>query len=77
MKEKHKRGITARESSTSCNIKKHSNKKKAYTDGSKCTGRKIGFTAVIVDITRRVTLPDEASIYTAEMTAMREIQKKD
>ena len=59
---------------------KHSNNKEAYTDGSKSTGRKLSFAAVLEGITRRGTLPEEASIHTAEMiaikTAMRQIQKK-
>ena len=38
-------------------------------------GRKVGFAAVYADITRRGALPEEASIHTAEMTAMRMIQK--
>ena len=45
----------------------HSNKKEAYTDGSKSTGRKVGFAAVFTDITRRGALPEEASIHTVEM----------
>ena len=43
--------------------RKHSNSKKAYTDESKSTGRKVGFAAVFED--------------TAEMTAMRKIQKRE
>ena len=53
----------------------------AYTDGSKSTGRKIGFAAEFADITRRETLPEETSIHTAEMKAikisMKEIQKRE
>ena len=37
---------------------------------------KVGFAAVFMDITRG-TLPEEAFIHTAEMTAMREIQKRE
>ena len=55
----------------------HSNFKEAYTDGSKNTGRKKVFAAVFADITRRVALSEEASIHTAEMTAMREIKKRE
>ena len=55
---------------------KHSNNKEAYTDGSKSTGRKVGFAVVFTDITRRGALPEETSIHTAEITAMREIQKR-
>ena len=47
---------------------KHINMKETYTDGSKSTGRKVGFAAVFTDITRRGSLPEEASIHTAEMT---------
>ena len=58
----------------------HSNNKEAYTDRPKSRRRKVDFTAVFADITRRGALPEEASIHTAEMTtiifAMREIQKK-
>ena len=43
-------------------------------------GIKVNFSAVIMDITRRGALPKEASIHTAEMTAiktaLREIQKR-
>ena len=55
---------------------KHNNNKEAYTDGSKSTGSKVGFVAVSADITRRRALPEEASIHTVKMTAMREIQKR-
>ena len=59
----------------------NSNFKKAYTDGSKSTGRKVDFAAVFADITRSETLPEEASIHKAEMTAikigMREIKKRE
>ena len=54
----------------------HSNNKEAYSDEWKSTEKKVGFAAVFVDITRRGALPVETSILTAEMTAMREIQKK-
>ena len=57
------------------------NSKEAYTDWSKSTGRKVGFAAVVKDITRRGTLPEDASIHTDEITAikitMREIQKRE
>ena len=55
---------------------KNSNSKEAYTDGSKSTGKKVGYAAIITDTTRRGELPEEASIHTAEMTAMKEIKKK-
>ena len=54
----------------------HSNNKEAYTDGSKNTERAVGFAAVFLDITSKRLLPEETTIPTAEMTAMREIQKK-
>ena len=60
---------------------KHSNNKKAYSERSKSTGRKVGFAAVFTDITKRGALPEETSIYIAEMKAikkvMREIQKRE
>ena len=59
---------------------KHSSSKKAYTDGSKSTGRKVGCAAILTDITRKGSLPEEASIHTTEMTilkiAVREIKKE-
>ena len=59
----------------------HSNFKETYTNGSKSTGRKVGFAAVFADITRRGAIPEEAPIHTAEMTAIkiavREIHKKE
>ena len=66
--------MTERKNSTSNNT---SNNKEAYTDGSNSTGNKVSFAAVFADITRRGALPEESSIHTAEMTAMREIQKKE
>ena len=50
---------------------KHNNNKEAYTDGSKRTGRNVGFAVVFADITRRGALPGEASTHTAEMTAIK------
>ena len=59
----------------------HSNNKEAHTDGSKSTGRKVGFVAVHADITRGGALPEEASIQTSEMTAikiaLRKIKKEN
>ena len=49
----------------------HKSNKEAFTDGSKSIGRKVGFAAVFTDTTRRGALPGEASIHTAEMTAMK------
>ena len=45
---------------------KYGSSKKAYTDESKSTGRK-----VFADITRRGALPEEASMHTAEMTEIK------
>ena len=45
-------------------------------DGSKSIGRKVGLAAVFMDTTRRGALPEEASIHTAEMTAIK-IAMKD
>ena len=44
---------------------------------SKSREKKLGFAAVFADIPRRGVLPQEASIHTAEMTAIREIQKRE
>ena len=49
---------------------KRSNNKKPYINGLKSTRRKVCFAAVFVDIRR------DTFIHTAEMTAMRELQKK-
>ena len=44
-------------------------------------GRNVGFAAVFMNITKRGELPEEASIHTAEITAiktvLREIQKRE
>ena len=53
MKEKHKWGMTARKSSISYNTRE----KIVMMDGSRSTGRKIGFVVVFVDIRRRGALP--------------------
>ena len=70
--------MRARKISTSYNTKKS---KEAYPDGSKNTGRKVGYAAVFTDSMRRGTLPEEASIHTAEMTekkiAMKEIKERE
>ena len=59
----------------------YNNNKEAYIDESKSTGRKVGFAAVIADIIKGGVLPEEASVHTAEITAikiaMREIQRKE
>ena len=55
----------------------HSNNKEAYTDGSKSTERKVGFPDVFMYITTRETILKEASIHTAEITALRGKQKKE
>ena len=56
---------------------KYSSSKEAFTNRSKSTGRKVGCAAVFTDITRRGTLPEEASIHTPEMTAMKEIKERE
>ena len=58
---------TWRKDNTKTNIKK----KKKYTDESKNPEIKVGLTAVFEDATRRGTLSEEASIHTAEMTAIK------
>ena len=50
---------------------KHQKEKEVYTDGSKNPGKKVGLAAVFEDATRRGALPKEASIHTAEMTAIK------
>ena len=45
-------------------------------DGSKSTGRSVGFAVVFADITRREALPEEAEM-TSIKTVMREIQKRE
>ena len=50
---------------------RHKNAKEAYTDRSKSMGRKVGFAVVFTDITKRRTLPEEASIHTAKITAIK------
>ena len=81
MTERNTQGMTARKQHFLQHKGNHSNNKKAYTDRSMSTGRKVGFAAVFVDIARRGGLPKEASIHTAEMTAikiaMREIRKRE
>ena len=39
-------------------------------------GRKVGFTAVFTDITRRWALPEKSSIHTAKLTAIKVALKK-
>ena len=59
---------------------KHRNTKEAYTDDSKIMGKKVGFAAVFMNVIRRAALPEEASIHTTEMTAikiaLKEIHKR-
>ena len=38
---------------------------------------KVGYAAVFTDSTRKEAFPEEASIHTAEMTAMKEIKGRD
>ena len=58
------------------NTKRNSNNKEAYTYRSKSTGRKVDYDAVFTDFTRRGTLPGEASIHRAEMTAMKKVKNR-
>ena len=55
----------------------HSNNNEAYTDISKSTDRKVGFAAVFEDITRRKSLPENTSIHTAEMIAIKKNNERD
>ena len=50
---------------------KYQNTKEVYTDGSKIRGKKIDFSVVSTDITGRRALIEEASIHTAEITAIK------
>ena len=60
--------------------RQHQKEKEVYKDGSKNPGKNVGLAAVFKDATRRDALPEEASIYTAEMTAikvaLKEIKKR-
>ena len=49
----------------------HKNTKETYIDGSKSIGGKVGFAAVLTDITRIGFLSEESSIHTAEITAVK------
>ena len=55
--------------------------KKVYTDKLKSIGKKVCFSAAFTDVPRRGALPEETSIHTAEMTAikipLREIHKRE
>ena len=57
MTERNTQGMTARKQHFLQHKGNHSNNKEAYTDGSKSTGKKVGFAAVFKDITRRGALP--------------------
>ena len=59
MTQKNTRRMTTRGNSASFNTKENSNNKEVYTNGSKSTG------------TKRGVLPEEASIHTVEMRAIR------
>ena len=45
-------------------------------DGSKSTERKVSYAAVFTDTTRRGALPEEVSIQTTEMTAIKTTMKE-
>ena len=49
----------------------HKNTKEDYTYGSKSIGKEVSFAVVFTDITRREALPEEASIHTAQMIAIK------
>ena len=70
MKEKHIENDSKRKHHFLQHKENHCNNKEACRDESKSTRRKVDFPAVIADITIRGTLPEEASIHTAEMTAI-------
>ena len=55
---------------------KHGSSKEAYIDGSKSTGRKVGYAAVLTDTTRKEALPEEAFIHTAKNTAIKTALKE-
>ena len=50
--------------------------KEVYTDGSKNPGKKVGSAAVFEDKTKIGALPEEASIHTAEMIAIKTALKE-
>ena len=52
---------------------KHKNTREAYRQEK---GKRVCFAAVFTDITRKGVLSEEASIHTAEITALREIPKR-
>ena len=56
--------------------KTHKNIKESYIDSSKCMRRMVGFAEVFMSITRTGALPEEASIHTAEMTAIKILLKE-
>ena len=53
----------------------HKNKKEAFTDRSKITGKKTSCSAVYFNIARKRTLPKEAYIHTTEITAIKPVMK--
>ena len=61
--------------------KRHKNTKEAYTDGLKSIRKKVGFTAVLTDITREEALSEETTIHTPKMIAikiaLKEIHKRE
>ena len=73
--------MTVRKNSTSYNTKKkHNNNKETNMDGSKSTGMEGRYCSSIrkhANITRREALPEEASIHTIEMTAMKELKERE
>ena len=67
-REKHTRNESKRKQHFLQHKGKHGSSEESYIDGSKSTGRKVGYIAVFTDTTRTGALPEEASIHTAEMT---------
>ena len=55
----------------------HSNNKEVYIDRSRSTGRKVGFSEVFEDITRRGTLPKDASIHSNKNNNERDAKRED
>ena len=64
--DKHTRNVSVKNQHLLQHKKKHSSSKEAYTEGSKSTGRKVGYAAVFTNNTRRGALPEEASIHSNE-----------
>ena len=57
------------------NEEKPKNIKEAYTDGLKSIGKNVDYAAEFVDIARNRALPEDASIHTVEMSAIKKALK--